>query len=126
MKLPWIVVVAVVGRGVVEAAPAVDPPADGKVTVGQLVDNAVKARLKWEGKEVTVTGTLFDHSGVNGIEPPTTMVYLQDPKDKQKQVFCPVQAQGLKLRNGTSITVKGKVVIQKTEVQLGICTIVSA
>jgi hypothetical protein len=120
-----------------DAAPedpnALPPPADGKVTVGMLVDNAAKARSKWDGKEVSVTGVLFQLSTVNRVATPTTMLYLQDAKEKQKQIFCPVQTQGtVKLRTGKPMTVKATVKIQKAtngagetvyEAELGICTI---
>jgi hypothetical protein len=99
---------------------AAGPPADGKATVAMVLDNAVKARSKWNDAKVTVTGTLGQVSTSTstsaGTTVTTTTLALLDPKDKDKThpLSCTLDAAPAnKLGSGKPITVTGTVKIQK-------------
>ena len=96
------------------------PPADGKATVKLVLDNAVKARSKWNGQQLTVSGVLkqisTSSSTVNGVTTQTTYVYLTDASDKDKhETLTCSQEPGTKLKpkTGKPLKVKGTLKIDK-------------
>ncbi len=105
---------AILGKedGPAEDPNAPAPPADGKVTVASLLDNAVKGRSKWKGKEVTVTGKLNQISTMSANGKTTTSIYVADAKDTKQSVSCTLGGD-TKLASGKPVTVKGTVTIDK-------------
>jgi hypothetical protein len=106
---------AILGKdGPPEDPNALPPPADGKVTVAMLVDNASQARSKWDGQQVTVTGKLGSVSTTTSNGTGTTTVYLTDAKDPNKQIGCTVEGMtSLKTSSNKPLTAKATVAIRK-------------
>ncbi len=96
---------------------AAAPPADGKATPAMIMDNAVKARSKWKGAKVTVTGTLASistsSSTSDGKTTTTTTLTLADAKDKDKTIGCSLDAGTTKFTQGKPVTVSGEIDIEK-------------
>ncbi|MGE5183987.1 MAG: hypothetical protein ACM31C_18075 [Acidobacteriota bacterium] len=106
---------AILGKedGPAEDPNAPAPPADGKVTVASLLDNAVKGRSKWKGKEVVVSGKLTQVSTSTSEGKTTTSIYVADPKDTKQSVSCTLDTGNAKLASGKPVTVKGTVAVDK-------------
>jgi hypothetical protein len=106
---------AILGKdGPPEDPNALPPPADGKVTVAMLVDNAAQARSKWDGQQVTVTGKPGQVSTATANGATSTTVYLTDAKDPKKQIGCMLE--GTASWKGDSkkpVTAKATVAIRK-------------
>jgi hypothetical protein len=106
---------AILGKedGPAEDPNAPAPPANGKVEIASLLDNAVKGRSKWNGKEVVVTGKLTSISTSTSGTQSTTSIYIADAKDPKQSVSCAFDAVAGKLASGKPITAKGTVKVDK-------------
>jgi hypothetical protein len=92
------------------------PPADGKVAIKDLVENAAKAHTKWDGKQVELAGMIAQMSTSTSGTTSTTSLYLYDQadKDKKQQVRCTLDAPAsAKLDSKKPVKVKGTVKVEK-------------
>jgi hypothetical protein len=102
--------------GPVEDPNAAGPPADGKVTVAMLMDNAAKAPSKWNGKEVTVTGvaSTFMTNTVNGQKTGELPVFDAADKDHKNGADCKLDTIPAKPPvSGKPVTIKATVKVEQ-------------
>jgi hypothetical protein len=111
---------AILGKdsGPAEDPSASPPPADGKATVALVVDNAVKARSKWKGAKLTISGNLgsvsTSTSTSDGKATTYTTLTLADTADKAKTIDCSLAAgTTTKLANGKPVKVTATLDIAK-------------
>ena len=106
---------AILGKddGPAEDPNAPAPPADGKVEVAALLDNAVKGRSKWNGKEVTVSGKLTQISTTTANGKGTTSILIADPKDSRQSIDCTFDTGDAKVASGKPVKAKGTVTVDK-------------
>ena len=107
---------AILGKdsGPPEDPSALPPPADGKATPALIADNAIKARSKWKGAKLTITGTVTQISTSSSGSKTWTTLTLADDKDKTKAVTCTMETPATaKWTSGKPVTVTATLDIAK-------------
>jgi hypothetical protein len=104
--------------GPAEDASAAPPPADGKATVALVVDNAIKARSKWKGAKLTISGNLGSFSTSTSTSDGKVTTYttltLADAADKAKTIDCSLSTpMTAKLATGKPLKVSATLDIAK-------------